>query len=267
MKDFIRIMICDRQGNIRQQQEGTRRVKLRPRRSYEPGDVIRIESSSLPCPLRVSLSSALPETKVWLGENQGEYPIPFGEERLAYPAEAFAFSGEEIRVERIAAKEWEAYRNLSENPLDKRGEAWVYPHCTASVETRGEAVFAARNVIDGWCENIFHGEWPYTSWGDNEDPEAEITIAFGRQVLADRAEILIRADFPHDNYWKEAELEFSDGTAQHLAMVKTEDWQSFSFAPRLISWVKLKKLKKSEEETSPFPALTQWRIFGKDGVA
>ncbi len=262
MKDFFRIMVFDKQGRIRQQQEGEGRAALRPSSPYEPGDVIRIESRRIPCPLKVSLSPALPEAEVWLEDHAMEFPVPFGEETQAYPAEAF---GEErgIWVEAVSSQRWEAYRNLSENPLDRRGETSVYPHCTASVETRGESVFAARNTIDGRCENTFHGEWPYTSWGDNEDPEAEIRIDFGRRVLADRAEILIRADFPHDNYWKEATLEFSDGSAVRLFMEKTGNWQSFPFIPRTISWVTLKELKKSVGE-SPFPALTQWRIFGKD---
>ena len=44
----------------------------------------------------------------------------------------------------------------------------------ANVETRGEAVFAARNAIDGIYENDAHGIWPYQSWGINRDPNAAL---------------------------------------------------------------------------------------------
>ena len=44
------------------------------------------------------------------------------------------------------------------------------------LETGGEAVFAARNAIDGIYENSSHGEWPYQSWGINRDPNACLTL-------------------------------------------------------------------------------------------
>ena len=47
---------------------------------------------------------------------------------------------------------------------------------SANVETRGEAVFAARNAIDGIYENDAHGIWPYQSWGINRDPNAALTL-------------------------------------------------------------------------------------------
>lgn len=108
-----------------------------------------------------------------------------------------------------------------------------------------------------------HGEWPYTSWGDNEDLQAQIRIDFGRPVETDCAEILIRADFPHDNYWTQAVLTFSDGSKEQLTLKKTAESQRFSFAPRTILWVTMGSLIRSEDE-SPFPALSQWKFFGWD---
>lgn len=64
------------------------------------------------------------------------------------------------------------------------------------METRGEAVFAARNAIDGIFENSAHGEYPYQSWGINRDPNAALTLDFGREVLLDELRITERADFP-----------------------------------------------------------------------
>lgn len=57
------------------------------------------------------------------------------------------------------------------------GETTYYPHATANVETRNEAVFAARNTIDGQINNQGHGVWPYESWGTNRFTEASKLIA------------------------------------------------------------------------------------------
>ena len=63
-----------------------------------------------------------------------------------------------------------------------------------NVETRGEAVFAARNAIDGVYENDAHGIWPYQSWGINRDPNAALTLDFGRPVTIDELRLTLRAD-------------------------------------------------------------------------
>lgn len=92
------------------------------------------------------------------------------------------------------------YRNLALNVWDQHGLTTCYPHATANVETRGEAVFAAQNAIDGVTVNKSHGEWPYASWGINMQDDAQITIDFGRTVVIDRLVMYTRADFPHDNW-------------------------------------------------------------------
>jgi hypothetical protein len=167
-------------------------------------------------------------------------------------------------VSRADEKIWKSYRNLSVNPLDRRGASAYYPHCTATVETRDESVFAARNTIDGVVEPFCHGAWPYQSWGTAEDPDAEIMIEFGRPVIAEKLVINMRADFPHDNYWKQARLVFSDGGGITLDLVKSGDDQTFIFPERKTEWVKLKELVKDADDPSPFPALTQWAIYGHD---
>jgi len=105
---------------------------------------------------------------------------------------------------------------------------------------------------------------PYQSWGDNENPYAEIMIEFGRQVEVEKAKILLRADFPHDNYWEKGTLLFSDGSFEYLHFTRTKEIQSFCFPKRVASWVKLKNLQKDNTDPSPFPALTQWEIWGKE---
>ncbi len=48
--------------------------------------------------------------------------------------------------------------------------------------------FAARNAIDGIFANEYHGEYPWTSWGINQDPKAELHLDFGRPVIIERFE-------------------------------------------------------------------------------
>ena len=160
--------------------------------------------------------------------------------------------------EEIAAR-----RNLAFNCYDEHGDTGFYPHASANVETRGEAVFAARNAIDGIFENSAHGEYPYQSWGINRDPNAALTLDFGREVLLDELRITERADFPHDNYWVKATVEFSDGSRLDIPLVKSAKPQSVAFEPKRVRSLVLKDLIQAEG-TSPFPALTQIEAFGTE---
>ena len=162
-----------------------------------------------------------------------------------------------------APEEVTVTRNLAFNPYDCHGDHGFYPHATANVETRGEAVFAARNAIDGIRENRSHGAWPYQSWGINRDPQARLRLDFGRAVEVSELRLTLRADFPHDSWWTAATVVFSDGSREQLALTKTADAQRFALAPRRVEWLELCELKKAED-ASPFPALTQLEAWGKD---
>jgi hypothetical protein len=251
-------------GKSKKEKSGINSVELLFSGSYTEGDCITVTSSRYPLPLKIRFDETLPAALVWLAAATLEFPVPFGEQKFAYPPESFGEGTKRLSASLADETVWNDYRNLSENPLDRRGGTTYYPHCTATVETRGESVFAARNTIDGVIEPSCHGNWPYQSWGDNEDPNAEIMIEFGREVCVDKAVINLRADFPHDSYWKSACLVFSDGSSVDLNLKKTGGAQEFVFAERKIIWVKLAKLVKSTDDPSPFPALTQWSVFGRN---
>ena len=131
-------------------------------------------------------------------------------------------------------------------------------------KTRGEAVFAARNAVDGIYENDAHGTWPYQSRGINRDPNAALTIEFGRSVTVDELRLTLRADFPHDSYWTQATVAFDDGSREVLQLTKTAAPQVFALAPRTVQSLKLFELKKADD-ASPFPALTQIEVWGTEG--
>ena len=264
VKTNIRICLHAQNGFVKQAVVShTDKVMLQIEERYKEGDYLSICTDIWPIPLRICLDKTRPAADIWLTANRMEFQIPFKKDRGVYPVNAFSLENSYISVEKISQEEWEIYRNLSENPWDKRGETSYYPHCRANAETRDEAVFAARNTIDGVLENSCHGEWPYQSWGEDENQSAEIMIEFGRRVLVDKVTICLRADFPHDNYWKEATLLFSDGSREKITLKKTKEVQKFVVIPRKIEWVKLIEMIRGEEE-SPFPALTQWAVYGKN---
>lgn len=256
----ITFSLENKSGEILCSEEAEDQLTTVVNRTYSEGDKLVIETDTWPVMLELCLDPACDSAVVYLAADRMEYPIPFGEGREAYRDGAFAGASRPIRIRKAEKR---SYGNISVNPLDRRGETTCYPHCTANVETRDESVFAARNTIDGSLANTDHGHWPFTSWGDNENPQAEITIHFGRPIRADRVDIRIRADFPHDNYWKEGTLTFSDGTREKITLTKTAETQTIPFASRTITWIKLGHLIKGETE-SPFPALTEWDVYGED---
>ena len=116
---------------------------------------------------------------------------------------------------------------------------------------------------DGMCENRLHGIWPYQSWGINRQEDAEITIDFGRFIEADRITIFTRADFPHDNWWTEITVSFSDGTSIDWKLQdKYRFEQTLAFKKKYIAWIKLSNLIKADDP-SPFPALSQLEVYGR----
>ena len=203
------------------------------------------------------------ESFVYVTKEEVIYDVPFEEKKTSYNLKSF--SGERHYLTLRPAKAWEigAYKNLAKNVMDQHGDPGCYPHASANVETRGEAVFAARNAIDGVVANLSHGNWPYESWGINRQDDAEMTLEFGRPVDFDTIVLYTRADFPHDNWWVKATLTFSDGTSQVVDMEKSVESHTFAIEKKGITWVKLGQLIKADDP-SPFPALTQIEIYGTE---
>ena len=77
-----------------------------------------------------------------------------------------------------------------------------------------------------------------------------------------RIEIYTRADFPHDAWWTQATVRFSDDTTMVCDLVKTDEGQEFTFPPKKVRWVQLEELIKADDP-SPFPALSQLKVYGK----
>ena len=232
-------------------------------RPYQEGDYLVIEETGGACHLTVTVDQTIKASNVYLPDGKMTYRIPFGESMRAYPPNAFQGPKHVVQARRMTDEEICTYRNLAENPADQRGDVTAWPHATANVETRGESVFAARNVIDGWTINHNHGDWPFQSWGIGLREDAWLNIDFCRPVQVNAIEIFLRADFPHDAYWTKTFITLSDGAEFAFDLVKTGEGQKFDLGEHTISSLKFDRMVKCTDSESPFPALTELRVFGR----
>lgn len=256
-----KILVKSEDGGMKAEKKGSGQIVMVYEGTYEPGDRIVFSVPEVPAYYSIRIDDCMDEELVYLTSKEVVYVIPFEEKKISYNPKAF--SGERHYITLRSTWEWEyqAYRNLAKNMMDQHGELGCYPHAHANVETRGEAVFAARNAIDGMLANESHGAWPYQSWGINRQDDAEITVEFGRPVSIDTVVLYTRADFPHDNWWTEATLSFSDGSEEIVSMEKSELPHIFSISREQITWIKMSEMRKADDP-SPFPALTQIEVYG-----
>lgn len=230
---------------------------------YNENDKIILESDEKDIFVWLQFDDAIGSSLVYLKDYSIDFDIPFDEKRINLSTKAFTGSKHLIKIKKAKDYEINIYRNLSYSVVDFAKNTTFFPHAVANVETRGESSFAAQNAIDGVTANESHGEWPYHSWGINQQADARIKIDFGRKVIVDRINIYLRADFPHDNWWAKGELLFSDGTKLKVDLQKTGQCQEFTFEEKTITSVTFGNLIKSKEP-SPFPALTQIEVFGRE---
>jgi hypothetical protein len=254
--------IQNKEGKIYLEKKGQGAVSLVYDAEYEEGDVIIMETLPTNNHIIWQVDDALGSAMCYV-TGPVTYQVPFGEKKKVYSPKTFSGSKHYLFARIAEEEEITAYRNLAMNVNDLHDADSCFPHASANVETRGESVFAAKNAIDGMTENHGHGSWPYASWGINRDPNAEMRIDFGRKVNVDCLKVYLRADFPHDSWWTQATVTFSDGSTEILELVKSDKAQTFHMPSREIEWMTFGTLIKAEDE-SPFPALTQIEVYGSD---
>lgn len=238
---------------------------------YEPGDKILFSTDEFPAFYVIRVDSCLDESYVYLTQPQIEYAIPFEKDnpfqlpRISYSYGSFIGKQHYITMRQARKEENGNYRNLAKNVMDQKDGKGCYPHAHANVATQGPiaALFAARNVIDGIMANTCHYPWPFQSWGIDQRSDAEITVEFGRPVDMEELRLTTRADFPHDSWWEQAVVSFSDGSQETLPMEKSVNPHVFPVRRNGITWLKLSQLVQADAP-SPFPALTQIEVFGRN---
>lgn len=231
------------------------------RNEYNQGDRIVLTCDQPGQFLVVRFVNAIAPALILMKDTQAVYDIPFGDDRKIYVPTAFDGDRHYIHARIARPEEVSVRKNLALNPAATHSFGGFYPFASANVETRGEMVFAAKNAIDGVLANNNHGRWPFTSWGINRDPNAALKLEFGRKITTDEIVVYLRADFPHDAWWEQATLHFSDGTDMVVDLEKTHAGQRFTFPEKTIEWLVLDSLIKADDP-SPFPALTQLEVWG-----
>lgn len=259
---MLKVTIKNAEGQEILSKEGEQEIAFLCERTYEEGDRIVVESSEKNCFLWLQVDEVLGRSMIYLKDAM-EYIIPFGEKRLNKSPKAFCGSEHFIWLKRAKEFERKTYRNLALNVNDQSCSTTCYPHVSANVETRGEAIFAAVNVVDGVTANEGHWKWPFQSWGINRREDAAIKIDFGREVEIDRIILYTRADFSHDSWWEQATIRYSDGSTEKISMKKSILPHEFMIEKRKVSWIELCDLIKADDP-SPFPALTQIEVYGND---
>lgn len=234
-----------------------------PRRP-EPGDRIRISGAQH---LALRIGPGMPQAMLYAPDAAVEYVVPCTTSAARpgatpYPPQAFADEPPQITARPVTRRELDAYRNLAANPYDLGDAATQFPHASANSQCRHEPVFAARNAIDGCLRNDHHGGWPFQSWGPEKQKELWWQVDFGREVEVDRVTLYLRADFPHDKYWRRATLVFSDGRRQPLALEKTAQPQTVTFPPHKTTSLRLADL--ASDEPLGWCALTEFEAWGRD---
>ena len=206
------------------------------------------------------------ESIVYVPDGTYEWRLPFGKELNAcYAPGAFAGDCHRITCSEPTEAEIYAERIISHNSHDRHNVPKYFPHAKANFVTREDPCFFERNAIDGVKDNISHGMYPYHSWGGGLREDLEFEVIFGTEVEVSSVTLTLRADFPHDTYWKEADLEFSDGTRVHTDLIGTAEGQKVEFPPKKTTFVKLTGFKQQrlEDGSLSFAALSQMEVFGK----
>ncbi|MCR5219137.1 discoidin domain-containing protein [Treponema sp.] len=256
------IKILDAQNNVRFEKTDAVELAAVFDGEYQKGDKIQLSSSSDKVYTIVKLDDCM-DFSFTLLSGVFTIEIPFDEKKMSYNPKAFTGSRHYLYAREALPAEISVRKNLALNVWDCHENTALFPHTSANVETRGESVFASRNAIDGLLANTFHGEWPYSSWGINKNPQAELTLDFGRKVKVDEVVIYLRADFPHDAWWTKGSITFSDGSELVMDFEKRGDAQSFRFPAKEVTSLKLHSLIKADDP-SPFPALTQIEVYGTE---
>ena len=258
----LSLKVLDKYDNTICVRSGENFVDLVCMRAYEEGDKIELAVSERNCYINWQVDDALGQAFVYVTDNVS-YDIPFGEKKISYSPKAFSGDRHYIWAELADREEIGMYRNLALNPADQHKDVPCYPHATANVETRGESVFAAKNAIDGVRANLSHGQWPYQSWGINRQDDAAMKVDFGRRIRTDKVVLYTRSDFPHDNWWIRVTLRFSDGSEADFPLEKSTEGHVLTFSEKEVTWIELCNLIKAEDP-SPFPALSQIEVYGRN---
>lgn len=228
--------------------------------------------------IALKLGPQFSESIIWIPNRSFEFAIPPAEQiGDCYHPETFLGDYHLISVREPEEDEIYAYRNIALNPYDCYDNSKCFPHAKANFVTRNEPSFFARNAIDGVINNQGHGKYPYHSWSGGARTDLEFILDFGHEVEINKIVFYLRADFshvpetdmPHDSYWKNIDIVFSDGEVIHgeFTMDNSDLNEAnskgieVSFNKKITNTIKLINFKQATEILS-FAALSQIEVYG-----
>ncbi len=212
--------------------------------------------------LFVQLDESLKESLVYLPHKKFEFRIPFGNLRTScYGDDSFCGDNHKITLRTATEEEIAEKRVVSLNSHAQRGVKNVYPYAHANIVTRDEACFFERNAIDGVCDNTSHGNYPYHSWAGGAREDLDYYLEFGQEIETDKIVVFLRADFPHDTYWKSFDIEFSDKSVVHAEFEGTAEGQEINFETKKTTYIRLKNFRQVSYPLS-WAALSQIEVYG-----
>jgi 4-deoxy-L-threo-5-hexosulose-uronate ketol-isomerase len=228
---------------------------------YNEGDKIVVSAPDAEY-LAVKFDDYLKESIIFKDTNKFEYPIPFGALKAGYDPEAFSGNVHNISVYEPDDEIKYGNRLISLNSHDLRGKKHIFPHAWANLVTREDVCFYERNAIDGIIENTNHGGYPYHSWAAGAREDIEYYIDFGTDVEVEKIVFYLRADFPHDTYWKNIDVEFSDLTTATASFEATADGQALILDEKKTT--RTIHLTNFKQAVYPFSwaALSQIEVYG-----
>lgn len=129
---------------------------------------------------------------------------------------------------------------------------------TSNSEYQNMDCYKASCAVDGKTANRGHGG-AFPSWGPDKDVKDLFwNVEFKSEVVIDQLVLYIRADFPHDDYFREITLTFSNGFKTTIRPEKTEKPQVFRFPQQSCKSVRLDNMKSD----GGWAALSEVEFYG-----
>lgn len=225
--------------------------------ALRPGDVLRVDGGQA---LMLRLGD-LPASEIHAPGARWSWTVPGHVAKILPPA-LTTTKGLAFHVRPLRDAERSAYRNLACNVFaDPAATATAFPHATASSTCRNDPVFQPRNAIDGFIANTGHGGFPHQSWGPEKGDGPSLAVDFGRSVRLDRVDLVLRADFPHDEHWQSVELVLDGRVVAKPKLERSAAIQTFTFPPGEGRCLELRNLRWNKEG---WCALSELRAWGLD---
>ncbi len=257
---MIYLKIVNASGDILASTEGYN-IDFTYDNEYAKGDkfIIKLKDCEY---VKIKLDETLEESIVYAPYKTVEFEIPFEDFGKNYAEDAFGGSKHRILISEPENEEIYKTMNIALNPYDRYDNTTYYPHASANFVTRGEACFRERNAIDGVIHNEAHGWFPYHSWSGGAREDVSFRIDFGQNIEIEKLIFFLRADFPHDSYWKNLTVEFSDKSVLRCSFEETADGQEVVLEEKKTTkYIILKDFKQAVYPLT-FAALTQIQVIG-----